>query len=160
MTEPRDTVATWIRVGLVALAPVQLLVGLWATFDPAGWFEDFGIGARWVAADGPYNMHLTTDAAAGFLATGVILLLGAAWGGRREVAVALVGYTAFAVPHFAYHLLHDAPGLTSSENTQSVLSVAFGAVAPVVLLVGLWRTWDRPSDSPTSAPRPSAGVVA
>src|ERR1044072_5045890 len=125
MSDTHDTAVPWIRIGLVALAVPQLVVGLWAIFDPSGWFEDFGVGAHWVSADGPYNMHLTTDAAAGFLATGVVLLLGAWWGRQREVAMALVGYAFFAVPHFLYHLLHDAPGLTSSENTQSVLSVAF-----------------------------------
>ena len=155
MNETNDSAVGWIRIALVALAVPQLAVGLWASLDPAGWFDDFGIGAHWVSADGPYNMHLTTDAAAGFLATGVLLLLGAWWGRRREVAMALIAYTCFAVPHFLYHLLHDAPGLTSSENAQSVASVAFGAGAPVVLLVALWRTWDR-----TDAPAPRAGAEA
>jgi hypothetical protein len=144
MTEARDTVATWIRIGLVALAVPQLFVGAWAILDPSGWYDSFpGFGADLVAADGPYNMHLATDAGAGFLATSVVLVLGALWGRRREVAMALLSYTAFAVPHFTYHALHDAPGLTSSEDAQSVLSLAFGAGAPVVLLVVLWRTWDR-----------------
>ena len=156
MNETKDSAVGWIRIAVAALAVPQLTVGVWAIADPSGWFEDFGVGARWVAADGPYNMHLTTDAAAGFLATGVLLLLGAYWGRRREVAMALIAYTAFAVPHFTYHLLHDAPGLTSSENTQSVLSVAFGAGAPIVLLIALWRTWDRD----TAAPSPRTRVEA
>lgn len=158
MNDTNDSAVGWIRIALVALAVPQLVVGLWASFDPTGWFDDFGLGAAWVSADGPYNMHLTTDAAAGFLATGVLLLLGAWWGRRREVLMALVAYTFFAVPHFLYHLRHDAPGLSSAENTQSVLSVAFGAGAPIVLLLALWRTWDRDETVPAS--RSSAGVVA
>lgn len=143
---PSDTTPTWIRLGLVALAVPQLVTGLWATLDPAGWYAGFpGFGADLVAAEPPYNHHLTTDAGAGFLATAVILLLGALWGRRREVVLALVGYTVLAVPHFLYHAMHEAPGLTSSENAGSVASVAIGAGLPVLLLAALWRTSDRPS---------------
>jgi hypothetical protein len=131
------TTRTWVRLGLVALAVPQLFTGLWAIFDSAGWYDDFpGTGASWVAADGPYNGHLATDAGAGFLATAVILLLAAAWGRRREVTLALVGYLAFAVPHLSYHLRNSAPGLTDSENAQSVSGLVVGAILPLVLLWG------------------------
>lgn len=70
----------WLRGGLLYLAASFLVVGLWATFDPAGFYEDFpGGGRQWIAGDGPYNAHLTGDAGVGFLAVGVVLLLGAVW---------------------------------------------------------------------------------
>ena len=143
---PGDTAPTWIRLGLAALAVPQLVTGLWATLDPAGWYADFpGFGADLVAADPPYNHHLATDAGAGFLATAVILVLGALWGRRREVLLALIGYAVLAVPHFLYHATHDATGLSSSENIVNVGSVAVGAGIPLVLLAALWRTWSRRS---------------
>ncbi len=128
---------TWVRLGLVAVAVPQLVTGLWAVLDPSGWYEDFpGLGASWVAADGPYNGHLATDAGAGFLATAVVLLLAAAWGHRREVTLALITYLVMAVPHLTYHLRNAAPGLTDSENAQSVGSLVVGALFPLVLLWG------------------------
>ncbi len=44
----------WVRAGLVYLTAASLVVGLWATLDPSGFYEDFpGGGRRWVAGDGP-----------------------------------------------------------------------------------------------------------
>ena len=128
---------TWVRLGLLALAVPQLITGIWAVFDPSGWYKDFpGFGPSLVASEPPYNGHLATDAGAGFLATGVILLLGAAWGHRREITLALVGYLAFAVPHAVFHSRNDAPGLTDSENTQNVITLLISAAFPLVLLWG------------------------
>ena len=143
---------TWVRLGLVAVALPQLVTGLWAVLDSRGWYDDFpGLGASWVAADGPYNGHLATDAGAGFLATAVGLLLAAAWGRRREVTLALVIYLVGAVPHLTYHVLTDAPGLSSSENTKSVASLAVGVALPLVLLWGN-------RDGALRAPRPATPV--
>jgi hypothetical protein len=84
MTEhPNRTavVATWVRIGLVALAVPQAVTGLWAILDPSGWFTEFpGFDPRLVAADPPYNAHLANDTGAGFLATAVALSLAAWWG--------------------------------------------------------------------------------
>jgi len=147
---------TWVRLGLVAVALPQLVTGLWAVLDSSGWYEDFpGLGASWVAADGPYNAHLATDAGAGFLATGVVLLIAAAWGRRREATLALVTYLVFAVPHLTYHLRNSAPGLTDAENVQSVGSLVVGALFPLVLLWG-----NRDSAIPTAGAGPAPQPVA
>jgi hypothetical protein len=36
-----EVVATWVRIGLVALAVPQAVTGLWAILDPSGWFTEF-----------------------------------------------------------------------------------------------------------------------
>jgi hypothetical protein len=52
------------------------------------------------------------------------------------VNLAVIGYLCFAIPHLTYHLRNDAPGLTDSENLQSVSGLVVGAVLPFALLWG------------------------
>lgn len=133
-------VATWVRVLVAALAVPQLVTGLWAAISPRGWYDTFpGLGPMLVAADPPFNAHLASDAAAGFVATGVVLLLAAAWGERRGIQLALLGLTAFALIHLAYHAANAAPGLTDSQNTVSTISLVFAAAIPIALLLATGR---------------------
>ncbi len=130
----------WVRLGLVALAIPQLVTGLWAVFDPSGWFDRFpGFDPRLVAAEPPFNAHLASDAGAGFLATGVALLLAAWWAERRVIAVALLSYLGFAIPHFAYHLREPAPGLTDSEDVTNVITLALAMALPLLIWWGTVR---------------------
>ena len=124
----------WVRLGLVALAVPQLATGLWAVLDPSGWYEDFpGGGRTWVASDGPFNHHLAGDAGAGFLATGVVLLLAALWFERRIVQVALLTVVAFAVPHLLYHLNNNV--LSGSDSALSFGGLAMTVSLPAILLL-------------------------
>jgi len=143
---------TWVRLGCVALAAPQLFTGAWAIAAPAGWFAHFpGLGPNLVAADGPYNAHLAGDAGAGFLATAVALLVAAAWADRRVTVTALVTYLAFALPHFAYHLLHPADRLSGATNAGNVASLGLGAALPLVLL------WGALKREPRSVPEVASG---
>lgn len=124
----------WIRYGLIALSVPQLTTGLWAILDPSGWYDGFPGGSRaWVAADGPYNHHLAGDAGAGFLATGVALVLGAVWFERRVVQVSLLTLLGFAAPHFAYHLNNNV--LSGVDSAMSYGGLAVTVVGPIVLLL-------------------------
>jgi hypothetical protein len=126
----------WVRLGLVALAVPNVATGLWAVLAPANWYERFpGWDPRLVAAEPPYNAHLVTDAGAGILASGVVLVLAAWLGDRRSVMLGLVAFAAFAVPHAAYHVLNPAPGLTTAEDIQNAGLLVFTVVAAVVLFV-------------------------
>lgn len=141
-----ERVPTWVRLGLVALAVPQLVTGAWAVLSPRHWFDRFpGFDPRLVAAEPPYNAHLATDAGAGFLATGVVLVGAALWYHRHAVTLALVTYLAFAVPHLAYHAANPAPGLTGAENALNVAALAVGAAFPLVLL---WGAHHRGSTAP------------
>lgn len=133
----RATIPTWVRVGLVALGLPNAATGLWAVAAPESWYERFpGWDPRLVAAEPPYNAHLVTDAGAGLLASGVVLLVAAWLADQRSTRLAVVAFAAFAVPHTAYHALNPSPLLTSAEDTQNVAVLVFSVVAAAALLIG------------------------
>ena len=128
----------WVRVALVALAVPNVVTGLWAVVAPAGWYERFpGWDPRLIAAEPPFNAHLATDAGAGLLASGVVLLVAAWLADRRSVLLGLAAFATFAVPHAAYHVLNPAPGLDGAENLQNsvLLAATVGAVGAIALVV-------------------------
>jgi len=134
-------------VGLLYLAAADLVVGVWATVDPAGWYRNFpGFARHWAAAEPPYNHHLVTDAGAGFLGIGVVLVLAVAWRERHLVQAALLGSLAHDLPHFLYHLLHPARTLSTTDKMMSTGGLGVGCLVAVALLVLVTR-------------QPPAGIV-
>jgi len=145
-TTTTSPVPGWVRIGLVALGVPNALAGLWAVLAPEGWYDKFpGWDPRLVAAEPPFNAHLATDAGAGLLASGIVLLVAAWLADRRSVRLAVVAFLAFAIPHTGYHALNPAPGLTSAEDAQNVATLAFTIVVVIVLLVGSTRHRAAPS---------------
>lgn len=133
-------VPVWVRAGLVALGLPTVATGLWAVLRPESWFNDFpGWDPRLVAAEPPFNAHLATDAGAGILASGAVLLAAAWLADRRSVRLAAVAFTAFALPHTAFHVINPAEDLTTAENAQNVAVLIFTVVAVVALFVGAGR---------------------
>jgi hypothetical protein len=134
-----ERAAYWVRLGVaVTLAAPQLLIGLWAVTAPANWFRNFpGFDPRLVAAEPPYNHHLTSDAGAGFVATGVVLLVAAIWGNRASMLTALLAYAAFTVPHVLYHATNPTDALTGFEDVTNVLALGSGLVVAGVFAWGL-----------------------
>ena len=139
------------RVILIGLAGIQLVNGIWATVAPASFYEDFppGIGG-WVSALPAYNEHLMRDVGALFLATGFVLLAAAVWLERRLVAIALVSYLLFSVPHAIFHLFNLEPYGTG-DGIGNVLALAATVLLPIWLLSVLWRQGATP-------PQASAGA--
>lgn len=138
--EPATPSPRWVRIALVALGLPNAAAGLWAALAPESWYDSFpGWAPRLVAAEPPYNAHLATDAGAGLLASGVVLLVAAWLADRRSAQLALVAFAAFAIPHAGYHVLNPAPGLTSAEDLQNAVLLAFTAVAALVLFVAASR---------------------
>lgn len=128
-------VAGWVRIALVALGVPNLFAGAWAVLSPQGWFDRFpGWDPRLVAAEPPYNAHLATDAGAGLLASGVIVLAAAWLADHRSVRLGLVGYGCFAIPHAAWHAFNPSEALTGAEDLQNAGILVFSAVATVGLL--------------------------
>jgi uncharacterized membrane protein len=104
---------------------------------PRHWFDNFpGIGPALVAGELPFNAHLATDAAAGFLATGIALVWAIVSARRTDMRLALVSYLVLATPHAIYHASHDAPELSNQAQLMSTALLASGVVVAVVLL--LW----------------------
>ena len=138
-----------LRGGLALLALSQLSTGLWAYVAPRNWYDSFpGAGHAWVAAFGPFNEHLTRDAAGGFFATGVLLAWAALAPATPLVRAALVGALAFFVPHLFFHLGHTDP-LPAGDNAASLIGLA---LAPLLALALLLSTWRRAPASQTSRP--------
>lgn len=134
-------VATWVRIAMIALGVPNVAAGLWAVFAPGSWYESFpGVDPRLVAAEPPLNTHLATDAGAGLLASGTVLLVAAWLGDRRSAALGIVAFAVFAVPHAAYHVLNPAPGLDTAEDLGNALVLVFAAGVALVLLTATLRT--------------------
>ncbi len=130
MNTTEERVPMWVRVVMIVpLAVPQLVVGIWALVAPHNWYDKFpGFGPHLISAEPPFNQHLATDVGAGFLATGVALVVGAIWAERSGVYVALAAFAAFAVPHFLYHATHSASALTDSQNVANVGTLGIGLV--------------------------------
>lgn len=138
--EPVSPAPLWVRIALVAIGLPNALAGIWAVVAPESWFDSFpGWAPRLVAAEPPFNAHLATDAGAGLLASGLVLLVAAWLADRRSVQLALVAFSAFAIPHAAYHALNPAPGLSSGEDLQNAVLLAFTAGVAAVLLMASRR---------------------
>lgn len=151
-------VARWVRLGVaVTMGAPQVMIGLWAVLAPSSWFESFpGFDPRVVAAEPPYNEHLARDVGAGFLATGVILLVAAAWANRAAIVTALVGFVAFTLPHVAYHATNPADALTGVEDVLNTMSLGSGLVFAAVAAWGLRASGERTG----GASGPAAGREA
>ena len=148
-------VATWVRIALVALGLPNAAAGLWAVAAPESWYERFpGWDPRLVAAEPPYNAHLATDAGAGLLASGAVLLVAAWLADRRSVRFGVVAFLVFAVPHTTWHALNESPGLTASQDVQNVATLVVSVVGGIVVLVASRRT-----PEPTERAAPASPTV-
>lgn len=127
------TPARWFGI---ALAVPQVVIGVWAIAFPRGWYDDFpGIGPALVAAEPPFNEHLVTDAAAGFLAIGALLLGACLWGGEGEMRFAAIGYLIWSAPHFAYHALHPSPLLETFNDVLNGVLLGIEVLGSATLIL-------------------------
>ncbi|GAA1535654.1 hypothetical protein [Nocardioides humi] len=125
-----------VRAFGVAVAAPQAAIGAWAVLTPRGWYDDFpGIGPALAAAEPPFNAHLVTDAGAGFLATGLLLLGACLLGGLVEIRVAAIGYLLFTVPHLVYHAAHPSPLPPALNDVLNVVLLGAEAAAGLTLVV-------------------------
>jgi hypothetical protein len=126
---------TVTRVILGLLAVSALVLGVWASVAPRGFYTDFpGGGRHWVAIDGPYNEHLVRDFGALNLALAFVLIVAFVHMTPVLVRTAAIASLLFAVPHFVYHARH----LSVFESTDKVANMAALGLAiggPVVLLL-------------------------
>ncbi len=138
------------RVILLALGAVQLFDGLYALLAPRSFYTAFPAGRGWVEALPAYNEHLVRDVGGLFIGTAVVLIAAGIYLERRLVAVTLVSWLCFAVPHFVYHLLNLSPYGTG-DVIGNVVTLAFTVLTPV------WLLWLMARDSaPGSAVRAAA----
>lgn len=143
------------RAGLLALGLPQLFVGLYALLSPTGFFDDFPFGRSWVAALPAYNEHLVRDVGGLFLGTAVVLLAAAWYLDRRLVAVSLVSFLAFTVPHTTFHMFNLEPYATG-DVIANVLALSSQVLIPVALLALLARA-RRGAPAPRRVAPPAEG---
>jgi alkylhydroperoxidase family enzyme len=137
-SRPLGAPAWTVRTILGVLGGVQLANGVWASLAPRSFYGEFPFGRGWVEALPAYNEHLMRDVGTLFLATGFVLLAAAWFLGRRLVAIALVSYLLFSVPHAAYHMLNLGPyGAADAIANAAVLALT--VLAPAAILVALAR---------------------
>lgn len=138
------------RALLAITAGPFLLVGVWATAAPRGFYDSFpGLGRHWIDVDGPYNEHLVRDVGHLELAVAFVLVAAVVLGHRLLVQVAATAALVSGLPHLVYHSLNRA-GYDVADQVGSLGGLALGVVLPlVVLLLTL-----RPAQAPVPSRRP------
>ena len=138
-----------LRPGLVLLAAVEWVLGLWTAFAPRSFYKDVPT----VDLTPPFSEHLMRDFGGATLGLAIALTAAAVWLERRLVVVALLAYLAFAVPHLAFHVGH-LDGATSLEATVLTVLLVGAVVLPLALLALT------PRAAPPRAPgsRPASGL--
>ena len=146
------TARTLLRVGLLVLATIQAVVGVWALAAPQAFYDGFPLpGRRWVALLPPYNEHLVRDVGGLNLALAFVLGAAAVTVDRRMVRVALLALAVFAVPHTAFHAGHLSGFPPADAVAQTV-----GTVLHLIALAGLFAlSWRLPDPAPAE-PTPAA----
>jgi hypothetical protein len=139
------------RIVLAVLAVSGAIVGLWATFAPRSFYDDFpGGGRSWVAPDGPFNEHLVRDVGSLNLALTVLTVAAAMLLVRSLVVVAALGWLAYGIPHLVYHLRHRDVYDTGDQVASLVSLALVPALAVVALVVGAKMPASASRSSPSS----------
>src|SRR5215475_3201592 len=122
-----------VRLGLGALAALNLWWGAWARLAPRQFYDSFpGFGHHWTAAYPPYNEHLIEDLGATFLTLGLLLVVAAVLADRRVRLVVLGAVLFFNLLHLQFHAGHQGM-MSTVDYGASIAALALGVVAPVVL---------------------------
>jgi nucleoside-diphosphate-sugar epimerase len=132
-TIPGESTSLLATLGLLVLAVSALGLGLYATFWPRAFYDDFPSGRHWVAVDGPYNEHLVRDFGGLNLGLGFVALLAAVVGGRWLLRAAAGSSLLFGVPHLAYHARHlehygRADQVANVVSLAGAVVIAFGVL--------------------------------
>jgi hypothetical protein len=123
-------VTTAIRVGLAILFLDELIVGGWNVISPYTFYTHFPT----VDLTPPYSEHYARDFGSATL--GIALLLGLAFvKPKAHFAIpAALAFSAFAVPHFFYHVSH-LEGATVAEAIALTAANAFVALVGIAVIL-------------------------
>jgi hypothetical protein len=133
---------TALRVALAAIAASNLIIGAPAALDPRGFYDDFPLGAGWVAELPPYNQHLTTDVGAFYLGFG-LLFAWAAWRPHRSLVVPLAfAWSLTSAIHLLFHVTH-LDGFGVADAIAQTISLALVLALPLAAV-----RWSPPTRSP------------
>jgi nucleoside-diphosphate-sugar epimerase len=130
---PGEPTSLFATIGLAILGISALGLGLYATFFPRGFYDDFPSGRGWVAADGPYNEHLVRDFGGLNLGLAFVAIVAAIVGGRWLVRAAAGSSLLFGVPHLVYHLGH-LQHYEAFDKAANVVTLGFSVVVAAAVL--------------------------
>jgi nucleoside-diphosphate-sugar epimerase len=120
-------------IALAILGVTAVGLGVYATFFPRAFYDDFPNGRAWVGADGPFNEHLVRDFGGLNLGIGFVALLALLVGGRWLILAAGGSALLFALPHFVYHLRH-LDVYDGFDKAANVVSLGGAVVLAVIVL--------------------------
>lgn len=110
-------------------------VGSWASIAPRSFYDDFpGLNRMWVGGDGPYNEHLVRDVGGLYLALAAAGLLALLWREPHLTTLLGAGWTAFSLPHLAYHGRHLGE-MDTLDAVGNVVTLGGTLVLALLLLV-------------------------
>lgn len=125
------------RVVLAILSVQALMLGLWATWWPRAFYDEFpGFGRQWVLPDGPFNEHLVRDFGALNLALAVVSVMALVTLDRRLVLASGWAWIAWSVPHIVDHVrrrdVFDSPADQASAIGGLILLLALAVLVVAV----------------------------
>jgi hypothetical protein len=123
-----------LRAVLVALSLSALAVGVLASFAPQTFFDDFPLGAGWVATLPPYNEHLVTDVGGFQLAFGLLFAWAALRPARALVVPLCAGWLLSQMLHLAFHL-DNLDGFSAADAIAQTISLSLVVALPVAAIV-------------------------
>jgi hypothetical protein len=146
------------RVVLVLLAVPSALIAVWILAAPRSFYDDFpGLGAIWVAPDGPFNEHLLRDYGAATLGLVVLTLCALVWLTRPLVLATGLAWLAASIPHVVYHLRNLEP-YPADEHVALVGSLAVTPILAIVLLLTARGVERESAAAPASTDAVGAGA--
>jgi hypothetical protein len=135
------------------------VLGLWATFAPRSFYDDFpGGGRHWVSLNGPYNEHFIRDFGSLQLALAVVTGVALVSLVPLLVRTAAVAGLAFSVPHLVYHLRH-IDVYSSTDKVVNAVSLT-GAVVFALVALALSGSARGPEQVQTGEPASPGATTA
>jgi hypothetical protein len=119
-----------LRVGLLAFALIELVLGVWTLGFPLSFYNDVPT----VDLTPPFSEHLMRDFGGATLGLAVVLAAAGIWLERRLAIVALLAYLVFSIPHLIFHVGH-LHGTSGMEAVVLVGVLVASVSVPLLLLV-------------------------
>jgi hypothetical protein len=120
----------WLRAGLILLALLNGIQGLWAYLSPHSFYNDVPTVSMYT----PFSEHFVSDFGGLQLAMTVVVGAAAVLMERRLTFVALAAFLVYMVTHLIFHLTHLI-GMTGGYLALNTVGLGLVPAIPVALLI-------------------------
>lgn len=128
-----------ILTGVLALT--GMYAGVWAATWPRQFYDSFpGMGRHWVSVMGPYDEHLVRDVGGLYMAMAVISLWAVVRTRNETFAMVGLGWLAFNIPHFIYHVRMLAMVPERIDKVGNVVTLAAVLIFAALLVLPTRQT--------------------